>query len=87
MQGGCNDAVSLVGKNWGVGADNDETLILRRLHKLSPVPCPLYTPNGLCLLSAVPSPLPSNVLCLLSATPHSAVITGREFWKQASKEL
>lgn len=33
------------------------------------------------------SPIPPNWLCLLSATPHSAVIIGREFWKQASKEL
>lgn len=39
VQGGCNDAVSLVGKNWEVGADNDETRILRRLYKPSPVPC------------------------------------------------
>lgn len=38
VQRGCNDAVSLVGKNWEVGADNDETRILRRLYKPSPVP-------------------------------------------------
>lgn len=38
VQRGCNDAVSLVGKNWEVGADNDETRILRRFYKPSPVP-------------------------------------------------